>query len=67
MQHVKKKKKEPTKKEDIKDRGVAGSSVALALRSEFTTHTKENTNLGKRAIRKQSPHKTRGHTIQSTL
>ena len=51
----------------MKDRGVAGSSVVLALKSEFTTHTKENKNLGKRATRKQSPHKTRGHTIQSTL
>ena len=61
------KKKEPTKKQDIKDREVAGSSVALTLKSEFTTHTKENKNLGKRATRKQSPHKTRGHTIQSTL
>ena len=49
----------------MKDCGVAGSSVVL--KSEFTTHTKENTNLGKKAARKQSPHKTRGHTIQPTL
>ena len=50
-------------KHDIKDR-VAGSSAVL--KSEFTTHTKENTNFGKKATRKQSPHKTREHTIQST-
>ena len=60
-------KKNSTTKQDLKGRGVAGSSVVLALKSEFTTHTKETTNLGKRATRKQSPHKTRGHTIQSTL
>ncbi len=59
------KKKKLTTKEDRKDRGVAGRSAVL--KSKFTTHTKENTNLGKRAIRKQSPHKTRGHTIQLTL
>ena len=61
------KKKDSATKQDMKDRGVAGSSVALALKYEFTTHTKEKTNFGKRATRKQSPHKTRGHTIQSTL
>ena len=58
------KKNDSTTKQDIKDR-VAGSSAVL--KSEFTTHTKENTNLGKKATRKQSPHKTRGHTIQPTL
>jgi hypothetical protein len=61
-----KKKKELTTEQDTNDRGVAGSSVALALKYEFTTHTKEKTNFGKRATRKQSPHKTREHTIQST-
>ena len=63
--NVTRKKNDSTTKQDIKDCGVAGSSVVL--KSEFTTHTKENTNLEKKATRKQSPHKTRGHTIQSTL
>ena len=64
--NVTRQKKNSTTKQDIKDR-VAGSSVVLALKSKVTTHTKENTNLGKRATRKQSRHKTRGHTIQSNL
>ena len=58
------KKNDSITKQDIKGL-VAGSSVVL--KSEFTTHTKENTKLGKKATRKQLPHKTRGHTIQSTL
>ena len=35
------KKNDSTTKQDMKDCGVAGSSVVL--KSEFTTHTKENT------------------------
>ena len=57
-------KNDSTTKQDMKDCGVAGSSVVL--KSEFTTHTKK-THLGKKTTRKQLPHKTRGHTIQSTL
>ena len=60
------KKKEPTTEQNTNGREVAGSSVILALKYEFTTRTKENANFGKRATRKQSPHKTREHTIQST-
>ena len=38
---TRKKKNDSTTKQDMKDCGVAGSSVVL--KSEFTTHTKENT------------------------
>ena len=39
--NVTRKKNDSTTKQDMKDCGVAGSSVVL--KSEFTTHTKENT------------------------
>jgi hypothetical protein len=61
------KKREPTTEQDTNGREVAGSNVVLALKYEFTTHTKENKNFGKRATRKQSPRKMREQTIQPTL
>ena len=63
--NVTRQKNDSTTKQDMKDCGVAGSSVVL--KSEFTTHTKENT-FGEESYTKKITTQNEGtyDTINST-
>ena len=59
------------KKKTIRQQNKISKAVGLLEAASYSNlnlqRTQKKTHLGKKATQKQSPHKTRGHTIQSTL